>query len=253
MCDYTSRKTYTAKVKVKARDGSKTVEDTQLIDVRKCDGVSEKGNLRVEKYVKNLSRGGSYQTTAYGNPGDLLSYEIIVYAVSGDVDDVIVRDSLPSKISDARNIQMSGEDVSQNITSLDLGHISEGKKRTITYTATIAGYQEFGYGQTLLTNVASATAKNAYDTAQAKVYVTRQAVEGATVVSTGFTNNPLVDSFVLPMAAALSLVWALKAKILKSEEWLDARKLAYQKYRSAKELGLKIAKVKAESLFNKKI
>jgi len=67
------------------------------------------------------------------------------------------------------------------------------------------------------------------------------------------TNNVLVDSFILPLVFASILTWLLKSHILKWEEWLDKRKKEYRKFQTEKLLRLKIAQIKTQEFFGKKV
>jgi len=66
----------------------------------------------------------------------------------------------------------------------------------------------------------------------------------ATGVSTGLTDNILVDSFFLPVVFALILAWLFKSHLIKWEEWLDEKEREYGKFKSEKLLKLKIAQIK---------
>ncbi|MBI1866231.1 MAG: PKD domain-containing protein, partial [Candidatus Staskawiczbacteria bacterium] len=69
-------------------------------------------------------------------------------------------------------------------------------------------------------------------------------VLGATDISTGFTNNLLVDSFFLPLIIALALIWLFKSRVLNFTHWTDSGKIKHKDYVASKELKLKIAKIK---------
>ena len=79
-------------------------------------------------------------------------------------------------------------------------------------------------------------------------YGTGGTVAGATTVSTGLTNNFWVDSFVLPLAITLLVIWLFKSRIIKFEEWADRAKERYSDYKSGKLLKLKVAKIRAEEI-----
>jgi len=72
----------------------------------------------------------------------------------------------------------------------------------------------------------------------------KKVLGAATGVSTGLTDNFLVDSFFLPLISALTLTWLFKSHLIKWEEWLDEKKREYGKLKSEKLLKLKIAQIK---------
>ena len=75
-------------------------------------------------------------------------------------------------------------------------------------------------------------------------------VLGATDVSTGLTNNFLIDSFFLPLIIALLGIWLFKSKILNFSNWTDSYKIKHKNYIAGKELKSKIAKIKEKESLN---
>jgi hypothetical protein len=106
----------------------------------------------------------------------------------------------------------------------------------------------FHYGQTTITNTATARGEGASDSDEADIIVQRAEIAGITAISTGFTDNPFLDSFVIPLGLSLFGVWALKAKLLAIEEFLDAWKIAFAKFHSQKSLAAKISQLKIKHI-----
>jgi hypothetical protein len=75
-------------------------------------------------------------------------------------------------------------------------------------------------------------------------------VLGATDVSTGLTNNFLVDSFFLPLMIALSGVWLFKSKVFGFNSWIDSRRIKHIDYIANKKLKTRIAEIQARESFN---
>ena len=251
LCDYSDSDTYTARVRVESGNDL-DVEDTADIEAEDCG--KDEGNLSIEKLVSNLSNGTGYLDSVAAKPGDVLSFKITVEAVNGDLQDVQLTDVLPYGIRNAQDIYVDGSRVSDNLASgIDLGDIDESDTVKVIFTAYVADKDSFSFGQNRVTNTAEAECDddNCSDEDSAEVTVNKTQVEGATTVSTGFTNNPFIDSFVIPAGLALFLIWAFKAKLIKAEEWLDGKRKNYFVYKSAKTLDLQRAKLKAKQIVNR--
>ncbi|MDD5606242.1 MAG: hypothetical protein PHN37_00005, partial [Candidatus Pacebacteria bacterium] len=83
----------------------------------------------------------------------------------------------------------------------------------------------------------------------AKVIVNKTAVAGAaTNVSTGLTNNALLDSFFIPLVITLLILWFFKFYIVRIEAWLDNRKKEYKDFRFKKAFETKVNKIKSREL-----
>jgi hypothetical protein len=248
LCDYEDEDDYTARVKVE--NDSQSDYDTLTINVDDCEAGG--GDLELDKTVSNLTRGVGYYDSVEANPGDYVSFKIKIRALSDDVSDIEFTDVLPDGISNPRDIRIDGARTGEDIENgIEIGDLDEGDSMEISFTASVDKAADFRYGQTTLTNSATARGKGASDSDTAKVIVRRQEVEGITTVSTGLTDNPFVDSFVIPLAGALFLIWAFKAKLIALEEWLDARRFAFAKFQSQKALSSKIAKLKARGIVDR--
>ena len=250
LCDYSKSGTYKPYVKVVSDNGEINVKDNTTISVESC-GSTQKGNVSIDKLVSNLSNGTAYSDSVAAAPGDVVSFKIKVEASGGNLKNVVLTDILPNGISNAQGIAVDGTRISDNLVSgIDLGNIDSGDSKTITFNAYVASKDNFNFGQTVLTNTAKATCdtNSCSDSDTATVSVSKTMVQGATTVSTGFTNNPFIDSFVIPAGVALFLIWAFKAKLIKFEEWLDQKKRNYLVYKSRKVLDLQRAKLKAQKI-----
>lgn len=249
LCDYSDSGTFTARVRVESGNDL-DVDDETTIEAEDCDD-DEEGNISIEKLVSNVTDKTAYLDSIIAAPGDVISFKITVEAVNGDLENVELTDILPSGIHDARDIYVDGSKVSDDLENgLDLGDIDEGDTVKVTFTAYVAGKDSFSFGQNRIINTAKAECDNddCSDEDSATVTVNKTQVEGATTVSTGFTNNPFIDSFVIPAGLALFLIWAFKAKLIKAEEWLDAKRRSYFAYKSRKVLDLERAKLKAQRI-----
>ncbi|MDO8486460.1 MAG: PKD domain-containing protein, partial [Candidatus Staskawiczbacteria bacterium] len=75
-------------------------------------------------------------------------------------------------------------------------------------------------------------------------------VLGATTISTGLTNNFLVDSFFLPLIIALLSIWLFKSGILNVSGWVDSRRINRRNYVVGKQLKSKITEIKSRENLN---
>ena len=75
-------------------------------------------------------------------------------------------------------------------------------------------------------------------------------VLGATTVSTGLTNNFLIDSFFLPLIIALAVIWLFRSGILSFTARIDSYRVKHKDYTANKELKSKVAKIKEKENLN---
>ena len=250
----TSSKTYTITC---SGDGG-TASDSVTVNV--SDEPGQEGTMTIEKTGRNLSNAGEWADSVSAEPNDVISFSIVVRAKDAKIYDIVVQDSLPDRlIFQQGSLKVSGVSSSGNIfTGLDIGDISANKKKTITYNAYVAGVNHFNYGQTLLKNSVVAASGDSGASASSSVNVMIDRIKtttagalgaatlgAATGVSTGLTNNLLLDSFIIPLAIALFLIWLFKSYIVDIQDWFELRKSRYQESQAKKLLRLKIAKIRA--------
>ncbi len=209
------------------------------------------GMLTINKTVRNMtSSNSSWSNSIYASPSDMLMFMITIQATGfQNVNNVFVRDAFPINLIYKNQLVVSGSsNYSGDITSgISIGTISAGQTVTITYQVQIASLQNFSYGTTVLNNSVSVTSSNSSSnpTSNASISVTRSAVYGATTVSTGLTNNFLLDSFILPLIIALIGVLMFKAGMFVGvERWMDNRKKNHRNYRAQKDLKARITRIK---------
>ena len=214
LCSYANRGAYTARVKVEA--GGRSLADTEIIKTNDCGrgdypnyyqnqypnqgyypplpAPAGNGQVSVQKLVSNLSDGTGYLTSVNADPLEVLSYKIIVAGVSGISRGITLVDALPAAIANARDLRVDGISHYGNIAAgINIGDLSAGQTRIVTFKATVAGSNSFVYGQTALTNAATVSAAGTSAMARATVNVGRSGVNGATTVSTGFDANDLAQ------------------------------------------------------------
>jgi len=212
LCDYRNVGSYTARVRVERQN--RTATDTEIVRAEQC-GSTATGDLSITKTVSNLSLGTGYQGTVSANPLNTVAYRIVVAGIGGTANNVTVTDAVPAGITNIRDLRVDGIAANGSLSSgISLGTIVSGQTKTITYTATVANDASFVYGQTTLTNVATVTADGKSANSSAAVTVSRQAVMGATTISTGFDNQTLAGLGLGLAAAILCLGWVVKTQII---------------------------------------
>jgi len=206
--------------------------------------------ITVNKRVRNVSNGTDYSESVYADPGEMISFSIEIIAGNQALDNLIVKDALPDKLTYRQNsLKIDNVLVSGDIFSgLSIGSLSANQKKTITFEADLAGSDKFDFGETSLINSVLVYSGQVSNSDTAKVIVNKKAVAGATTIKTGLTNNLFLDSFLIPFLIAVFLVWIFKARIIKWEEWLDEKKRDYEKYKSEKNLNLRIKKIRMKEL-----
>ena len=204
-------------------------------------------NLTVNVTAKNLTTGLGWYSTVAANPSDMLMFMITLVAQGNQgVNNVFVRDILPYGLVYKNNLVVSGSNgYGGDVTSgINIGTISAGQTVTITYQAQVGPASNFIYGTSILTDNASVTSSgNNPNVSNATVSVNRTAVYGATSVSTGLTNNFIVDSFFLPLMIALLGLWLFRSGLFGFEKWADKKKISAIRYKAKKQLKAKIAEI----------
>ena len=187
------------------RNGTST--SSKLLDRAYCrtDEKEVEEGLVVTKRVKSLERDTSYSSSLNASPGELIRYSIKVSVVDADAINVVVKDSFPERISFDGNLKLDGSSISGNIEDgIDIGDISEGEYKTVTFDAKIDSRDEFLIGTTSMTNIARATSKHDSEKDEATVHVKREDdPKSPTEAPTGITGNTLMDYVVLPFLLAL--------------------------------------------------
>jgi uncharacterized repeat protein (TIGR01451 family) len=204
--------------------------------------------------VRDLSSGTAFFDSVTAEPSDVLSFSIIITSGNSSLDNVIVRDTLPFQMAWRPNsLKLDGVSVSGDIVSgYSIGSLSANQTRTVTFDADTVLAANFAFGNTTLINSVTVSSGNTSGSDTATIIINRKAVAGATTIPTGLTNNLFVDSFLIPLAIALLLVWIFRSRLIKWEQWLDDKKRGYRVYKSDKVLRLKAQKIRIQEFFKKK-
>ena len=123
------------------------------------------GRLQIEKMVSNLSVGGSFRDRADADPADIVKFRIEVQALDADVENVIIRDILPSGLDfEEGTLQVNGSlrSGSQGLfgSGYDYGTLFEGEDVEIAFEAKVASASFFDGQSRTLTNTANARGRD---------------------------------------------------------------------------------------------
>jgi hypothetical protein len=215
-----------------------SAQDSVSVFVGKVLGIQ---TPTVEKLARNLSQGTGFQKIVSAKPGDVLEFQIRIFANS-EMKNVRVKDEGSEKMKIRENsLKINGIPFSGNLKEgINLGDLKKGETKIISYVVDLPGQESFGYGKTDLTNTAKVYFDGGETTGECIVSVWKKEVLAfATQAPTGLVDN-ILSSLFLPSIFAITLLFALKEKILKFEEFLEKRKIEYRAFKAQKILNSKI-------------
>ena len=192
-------------------------------------GTTGTGLLSVSKQVINISSGNlNWQSSVTANPGNILSFAIILQAPTNqDIHNVTVTDILPANIiyKDNLTINASLSSSGNPASGINVGTIPAGGVEIISYQAQVASAQSFAYGTTTLSSDATITStEGGTQTSLASAVINNSSVLSATTVSTGMTNNPITDSFFLPIMLIILGSWFyFSGNVYVFADWIGKR------------------------------
>jgi Na+/H+-translocating membrane pyrophosphatase len=162
----------------------------------------------------------------------------------------MVKDNLPDNIIYQGNLKIDNVYSSKNITTgaVNIGDLSSGQTKTITFEAKVESKDKFNYGTTDLINTGLAYNTETSVTDTCKVIVKKTAVAGAaTSISTGISNG-ILNSILLPLIITLAIVWIFRSKLIGFDEWSEKKKKETEEYRANKLLKKKIAQLRTQGI-----
>jgi uncharacterized repeat protein (TIGR01451 family) len=182
-------------------------------------------SLTIQKLVRSVDKNTEWLDSVTVAPGELISFYIKVKS-DGYTNNVVVRDVLPNGLVYAGGLTVDNVITAGDITQgINIGNLSKGQSRVVTFNVRVAQEQQFGIGSTNLVNTvyASSGSKSVSDTA--KVFVMKGVVAGvATNIITGITNNKLIDFVILPLLVTLIIFVLFRKHISILVEWLERKR-----------------------------
>ena len=197
----------------------------------------------VSKTVQNLSDGTAFLDTVSAAPNDVLTFSIEIVAGQNYVNNIILKDNLPSYLSYLGDLRIDNNLILGDISYLNIGSMYQGQRKVVTYKAMVKGNDSFSFGTTPVINTALVLSDNYSNSDSATVNVLKRGVLGATTVSTGISSN-ILKNILLPLGLAAILVFIFRNKIVFLEEIIDRRKERIQDYKTNKDLKKRIIEIK---------
>lgn len=213
-----------------------------------CTGTSC-GTIRIEKTGRNLSQNvGEWTHIIPAKAGDVILFKIVITGSNNyDSNNVIVKDVLPANLTYRGNLLVNNTPIvggTGNLFSsgLNLGNLSPNQTKVITFEAQVSASAP---SSAQLKNVSTVYNGNSSASDNAVVCLSsKKIISIPTYISTGITDNFLLDSFVIPLVISLFLIFLFKSKIIRFEEWRELCREKYQDYKSAKMLSIKVNQIK---------
>lgn len=215
-------------------------------------------NLTILKQGRNLSDGiSTFSDVVVADPNETVVFQIrVTNSGSNLLTSVLLKDILPSRVSFNWNITVDGNPIVGGDggllgSGLNLGDLSAGQSKIVSFQVKVSDVSQFSYGQVQLINTSTATSNNgATASDSAAICVTRKQVSSvsygnlASYISTGITNNIFIDAVLIPLILSLFIVLVFKSKILKINQWIARKKSGNNGPETGKLLGLKISEIR---------
>ncbi len=204
--------------------------------------------LEIEKEGRNLSNGETTWSKPFlASPGDVLEFKITV-KTNASLENVMVRDVLPSKVSYLGNLKINGLTSSRDISSqaVNIGYLSPGETAVLTFSTRVNSADSFSMGETYLYNPALAYTdkEKTAETTASLIVISKKQVAGVSSIPTGISHNFLINSLLFPLLASLVLLWLFSSPLIGLDKLAKERQEKIMVYRSERKLRKKAEKMK---------
>ena len=233
-------------VKVYADDVSQK-EDAVSIKSVKAVLRQTHPDFSVRELARNISKGqNNWHDSVQASPLDKISFKTEIISTGDDtIKNLSLKDFLPEEMFYLGNLKIDGVYSSASVVSgIDIGNLSPGQVRFVTFNARVYGKTSFDYGETKLVNKALVYNEDLSKSDVVTVAVRKSAVAGAaTEVNTGVSNG-ILDYLLLPLFISLGVVLLFRNQFFKIDEWFENQERERREYQARKELGKKIKYLK---------
>ncbi len=187
---------------------------------------TQQETLTTTEMIRNLSAGNlNWTKSVSANPSDIVQFQVTIQSVVNQtVNNVMVHETFPPNLYYYNNLTVDGASVGGDITAgINIGSVTPGQTRIITYQAQVGPTQNFPYGSTILADPVNVTSTDPNylqtSTNGATIDVTKNTtpIVQPTSVSTGLTNNIFVDSFFLPLILGIIAIWLWRAGVFSNK------------------------------------
>ncbi len=172
-------------------DNAASVQDSATIVVNKA---ATNPVISIQKLVRDVTTGQTaFVKSTNANTTDTVEYKIVVSATQATANTVTLVDSVPQNLSFVGgSLTVDGTNLSGDPSTIALGNMAAGSSHTIIFREQLAQANSFGFGQTALTNTATAFGTNTNTVSDsASVVVTRNIVNNNTTLAISKTVSNL--------------------------------------------------------------
>ena len=146
------------------------ISDSVTVNVTRPIPAPESPGLNVDKTVRNITDNTGFQTSVSAGPLDEIEFKITIQSIgTTTAQNITVKDALPAGLNYEGDLKINGSAWGGSIISgLNIGNLSPGVSKTITFKAQINSETDFDYGTTTLVNTVSVgadTLSKVYDSA----------------------------------------------------------------------------------------
>jgi hypothetical protein len=155
--------TYNPIVQVVSKTAPKKVVKTVVEEVEEEECVIVKEiPMKLEVTGRNITQKKEWSRNVNANPGDEIDVEIELTSTSDEtIDNIMLTNTLPTKVSEVYNITIDGEQVGMNMDNgIMLGRFKPGETRIMTFTIKISDANEFKFGESVLTDTVEVSGKD---------------------------------------------------------------------------------------------
>lgn len=208
-CNYANVGSYIARVMIE-RGSVAAAFATTYVTVTNPGSIGQ--DLSVTKMARNLSDNTAFGQTVLANPTEVVEFRIAVTATGTQpVNDLVLRDVLPTNLRPYGDLKIDGVPIvgaGDIQTGLNLGTLNPQQTKIVTFGTIIASANEFGFGQTDITNSVLVYNTTVAKNSSATVQVVKSEVLGATDVPTGLFDNAKL-AFIFSIGLTLLLTYFL--------------------------------------------
>jgi len=207
-------------------DNINDISDSVTIRIE-MPSISEDTYITVSKLARNITKGSNtWSNTITAEPGDLVQFQIeVINNGNNNAENLILTDTLPSRMTYLGNLQVSGVTKTGNIASgINIGYVSPGYKKTTIFNAIVNAQNNFVYGNTMISNLVTISGDNINTISDnATINVQKKQVAGAaTEVNTGIF-DPLHFTLIISFFLALLLFLLNRFADSKNILWKEKR------------------------------
>jgi len=238
---------YTCRLTVRDKEGLSDSDETTILVKRK--ETNRQIYLAVEKTARNMTRGDqNWSTYVAASSSEIILFRIRITSTSNvTLQNVMVKDTLPPQMLYQGNLKIDDISDSRDISvqEINIGSLSPGQTKTITFLAKVGSWENFNYGLNEIINTVLVYNTEIAQTATCRLAVRKTGVAGAftSSIPTGKADHLLLNSFLLPFLLSLFVVWIFRSELIGFDQFLEERRLKVASYRAEKKLKKKIKKL----------